>query len=41
MRAFCSRTERYLAEVPKWVMLSSSMRRGMARSSGTDLPSDT
>ena len=30
-RDFCSRRERYLAEVPKWVMDSSSIRRGMVR----------
>lgn len=31
-----SRIERYFAEVPKWVILSSSIRRGMARSSGME-----
>lgn len=28
---FCSRRERYLAEVPNWVMESSSIRRGIVR----------
>ena len=35
--AFCSRTERYFAEVPKWVMLYSEIRRCIARSSGTEV----
>lgn len=28
---FCSRRERYLAEVPKWVTFRSRRRRGMER----------